>query len=383
MLIGSIARTVVVSAALAAAGCSLSQPPQFRLNLEGPDRTDVSLVQIDAITEELEELFGTPQSPTVPEGVGLNIELLETAAGPVGGVADEHGRIVGQRGLYRQHCAACHGISGDGAGPLALIFDVYPRDLRNGVCKYTSTRAGAKPSREDLKRILLEGIPATGMPSYVELDPLENDALVEYVKYLSIRGETELYLIELVVDEDEYLPLGVTAKEMILKEAVLWAAESWALPDQHPDQYVVVPPPMPQVRASGLPAESVSRGHQLYADKRAQCAKCHGPDGAGDGEETELYDDWNRSKIGVTPRETEELSRLFALPIQRLRARNFLEGAFRGGNRPEDLYRRIHASVKGTPMPAAGPGPGTAGALKPEEIWHVVNYIRSLAEGGG
>jgi len=381
-VIGSIRRAVVVWAAIAAAGCSRSQPPQFRLNLEGPGREEVSLVQIDAITEELQDLFGTPDEPTVPEGVGLDTELLQMAAGPVGGVADEQGRIVGQRGLYRQHCAECHGISGDGAGPLALIFNPYPRDLRYGVCKYTSTRAGAKPTREDLKRILLKGLPATGMPSYAELDPLEKAALVEYVKYLSIRGETELYLVNMVVDEDEYLPLGVDAKERILEEAVLWTAEMWDLPEQHPAEYVVEPP-MPQVRASRLPAESIARGRQLYVDKRAQCPKCHGAHGSGDGEEKELYDDWNKRKKGVTPRETEELAPLFTLPIQRLRARNFLEGAFRGGNQPEDIYRRIHAGVKGTPMPAAGPGPGTAGALKPEEIWHLANYILSLAERGG
>ena len=53
-----------------------------------------------------------------------------------------------------------------------------------------------------------------------------------------------------------------------------------------------------------------------------------------------------------------------------------------GGSRPKDLYWRIHVSIKGTPMPAAGPMPGAAGALAPEEIWHVVNYVRSLAGEG-
>jgi hypothetical protein len=42
------------------------------------------------------------------------------------------------------------------------------------------------------------------------------------------------------------------------------------------------------------------------------------------------------------------------------------------------LYYRIHAGIKGTPMPAAGPSLGVKGVLTPEEIWHVVNYIRSL-----
>ena len=84
VLIRPIARAVAVWAALAACGCRLSEPPEFRLNLEGRDPRDVNRSQTGAIVEELEELFGTPEHPTVPEEVGLNLELLEMAAGPVG-----------------------------------------------------------------------------------------------------------------------------------------------------------------------------------------------------------------------------------------------------------------------------------------------------------
>ncbi len=381
VLVRPIARAVVVLAALAASGCSLSEPPEFRLNLEGRDSKDVSRVQTDAIVEELGELFGTPDHPTVPEEVGLNLELLEMAAGPVGRFEEPGGRSFSERGLYRQHCALCHGVTGDGSGPLATILDPYPRDLRNGVFKYTSTLAGAKPTQADLERTLKEGNPGTGMPSFVELDPLILAALIEYTKYLSIRGETELYLIRLVVDEDEYLPLGVDVKEMIVQEAVLPAAESWMLPEQYPGQYVVVPPPAPPVDTPQRRADSIGLGRELYASTDSQCVKCHGPEGDGNGEQTELYDDWNKPKKGVTPQETRDLARLFTLPVQRLRARNFHQGTFRGGSRPEDLYWRVHLGIKGTPMPAGGPTPGAAGPLTPDEIWHVVNYVRSLGEG--
>ena len=36
--------------------------------------------------------------------------------------------------------------------------------------------------------------------------------------------------------------------------------------------------------------------------------------------------------------------------------------------------------IKGTPMPAFGPGPGSPGVLRPEEIWDLVAYVRSLAK---
>jgi len=374
--IGSITRAVVVLAALCASGCSLSPPPEFRLNLEGRDPREISLTQFDAITETLEELFGTPNDARIPDGLGLDLNLLRAAAGAI----DRTGDPGAQRGLYRQHCAVCHGTSGDGAGPTASLLTPYPRDFRDGTFKYTSTLAGAKPTRGDLERTLRCGIPGTAMPSFAELEPRELAALLEYVEYLSIRGATELFLIEFVVDEDEYLPLGRDAKDIIVADGALWAADLWRAPEQDPQQHVAKPPIMPTVDTPERLADSIAQGHELYSAEDAQCVKCHGPSGAGDGEDQELYDDWNKRKIGLTPEKTKELAGLFTLPLERLRARDFREGAFRGGDRPKDLYWRIHVGLKGTPMPPAGPAPGAAGALQPEEIWHVVNYVRSLVE---
>ena len=48
------------------------------------------------------------------------------------------------------------------------------------------------------------------------------------------------------------------------------------------------------------------------------------------------------------------------------------QGVYRGGMRPLDLYYRIHAGINGAPMPAA------KGTVPPEDIWHIVNYIKSL-----
>ena len=76
------------------------------------------------------------------------------------------------------------------------------------------------------------------------------------------------------------------------------------------------------------------------------------------------------------------LTARFQLPLQSLPARNLTEGVFHGGDRPIDLYRRISVGIKGTPMPAAGPAPGRKGELSPEDIWHVVNYVRSLSKEG-
>lgn len=360
-------RLLLVGCLLFTAGC-LSEPPHFELNMEGRDPAEVSLAQHEALTETLEKLFGTPDEPKAPEAAGLDVELLKRAAGPVR--SDEQGR---QFGLYRQHCAGCHGISGDGAGPNAPLLNPYPRDFRNGVFKYTSTQAGAKPTRDDLMRTLMRGLPGTAMPSFKKLAEEDREALIEYVKYLAIRGETELFLLRLIVDEDEYVPLDSMAMETV-EDEVAWYGTLW----DEAEEQKVVPPPRPRVDTPELLAASVAIGKELYATKDAECVKCHGPEGRGDGEQDELYDDWNQRKKGVTPELTRELADRFTLPIQELRPRDYTEGVYRGGDRPIDLYWRIYVGIKGTPMPAAGPAPGSPGVYTPEEIWHLVNYLLSL-----
>ena len=353
-------------AALALAGCSASSTPEFPLNLEGRDASKVTPAQRREITQTLEGLFGTADQPRVPPGVPLRLELLQKAAGPPGGDASGN-----HRGLFRQHCVGCHGVAGDGTGPAAATLDPYPRDFRNGVFKYTSTAGGGKPTREDLRRTLLQGIRGTAMPSQIRLPGEEIESLIEYVEYLSVRGETELRVTSAVVDEDQ----DSLCADDVLHEDVLPAARRWVKAEAQ----VVQPPPEPPTEIAQEWSASVEHGRRLYAGKDAQCTKCHGADGDGHGEQDELYDDWNKPKMGATPEETAKLQPLFTLPLARLVPRNFKEGVFHGGDRPLDLYWRICVGIKGTPMPAAGPGPGSDGALTPEEIWHVVHFVRSLS----
>ena len=86
----------------------------------------------------------TPVMP-IREGVDvgklMNVSWLALAAGPVG--RDEQGN---PRGLYREHCAHCHGITGDGVGPTATFLNPYPRDYRKGQFKFKSTPVGQKPN---------------------------------------------------------------------------------------------------------------------------------------------------------------------------------------------------------------------------------------------
>jgi mono/diheme cytochrome c family protein len=338
--------------------------------MDGRKPDSVTREQAEEIGRILKRLFGTPDEPKAPSEAGLRTELLAMAAGPVGGDAEGN-----QVGLFRRHCVTCHGVGGDGAGPSAALHDPYPRDFRYGVFKYTSTKSGAKPLKSDLKKTLARGAAGTAMPSFAQLAPEEIEALVEYVKYLSLRGETELYLLQQIVDAGASLPLGT---DEVLEDGVLPAVAAWEAPERDRD-LVAVPPPRPPVDPPERLAASIAKGKELYASKDAQCVKCHGPNGDGNGEEKDLYDDWNKRKKGVTAEETRAMAKLFRLPIQEIRPRDFRLGTFRGGAAPEDLYLRLYVGIKGTPMPGVGPGPGTPGVLTPEEIWHVVHYVRSLS----
>ncbi|MBC8116040.1 MAG: cytochrome c, partial [Candidatus Saccharimonas sp.] len=95
------------------------------------------------------------------------------------------------RAVYMKNCMHCHGVSGDGAGPTAEYLYPRPRDYRLGVFKFTSTLAAEKVSRDDLHRIVKYGIPGTYMPSFLLLGEAETKSVVEYVRWLSVRGEFE------------------------------------------------------------------------------------------------------------------------------------------------------------------------------------------------
>ena len=354
--------TLLVLLATALSGCR-SKPPQFAVNSEG--REPIGVGQEQVVLDTLGQLFGTPDEPKSPPDTGLDVELLAAAAGPVR--SDEEGNLAG---LYRKHCVLCHGIAGDGAGPNAQALPTYPRDFRRGVFKFTSTLPGAKPTADDLDRTLRRGVHGTAMPSFDTLGDREIAALVEYVKYLAIRGEVELALVRLVVDlDDPPQDLDAFCDDELLPVVAMWAK---AL-----DQ-VFEPPSQPPADAPQERAAAIARGREIYLSENAKCASCHGPEGRGDGPQNPLYDDWNKPKLGATPAETQQRARLFRLPIQPIRPRDFTAEKFRGGDRPIDVYRRVHAGVKGTPMPAHGRTPGNRGALTPEQIRDVLEYVRSL-----
>ena len=130
--------------------------------------------------------------------------------------------------------------------------------------------------------------------------------------------------------------------------------------------------------------ESVSEGRDVF--EMLECAKCHGQQGRGDGPSAlTLLDEWE------FPTRPADLT---------------MSWRFRGGNAPEDLYRRFMAGLAGTPMPSIKESfpmdmevediqimIEDGEEVSPEEqekyddamrdirvkTWHLANYVRSLS----
>ena len=345
------------------AGCGEPEEVRFRLNMENRDRAEIAPERQQFMVDALTAMFGTPDDPkdVFPE-TNLDVKKLKLAAGSA--AADPTGA---RHGLYRKHCVHCHGITGDGAGPTAGFLNPYPRDYRNGVFKFTSTQSSARPTTADLKRTVIEGIPGTAMPSFSLLANDEIDALVEYVRYLAIRGETETLVYDYVVTQEEDLPL---TREFLVEETLAPVVANW----DGAEGAVISPESRPPIETPQQLAASVAIGRKLFQDQKTKCADCHGPTGMGDGPQVN-FDLWNKEK---EKKSEADIARLFALPIQQNKPRNLRLGIYRGGRRPIDIFRRMYAGIKGTPMPSQGPNAGTAGALTEEQIWHLVDYVRTL-----
>ena len=98
-------------------------------------------------------------------------------------------------------------------------------------------------------------------------------------------------------------------------------------------------------------AESIKRGKEMF--EAIECNKCHGTEGRADGpSRPELKDEWGHP----------------IAPANLTKRWNF-----RGGASRTDIAMRLGAGVLGTPMPSF-----IDSVEKPEDIWHLTNYILSL-----
>jgi mono/diheme cytochrome c family protein len=407
-------RLLIVPVVLVFAGCREERQLAFEPNLvhthkyEIKERYSMQQASADA-TWAVTEMFGSPDSPKLPEVVTkdddlatlVSLDNLQSAAGPI----TEDGK-----GLYRKHCADCHGITGNGRGPTAAIINPYPRDYRLGLFKFKTTKRGSKPTKEDIAKSIRLGIAGTAMKPIEGLTEEGVQVLTDYVIYLSWRGETERAIVDAAIFELD-LEGGDRIIDPVLKDAVGEEEkeafeEQWELIEDTvadiggdwldaSDDVIEVPEPPKEIPVANNHAEfvelmagdqattlakSVERGRELFKGKVASCSKCHGEDGLGNGQVSD-YDDWTKdwtTRVGLDPLKQESLIPLLArgaLPPLTIHPRNFSEGYFRGGDKASDLWIRIVQGIEGTPMPAAT---FVENEFIQDDVWHLINFIRSL-----
>lgn len=211
----------------------------------------------------------------------------------------ELGRLV-----FEQNCAICHGVWGDGRGMAAHMLGTQPRDLRSGLFKFRSTPSGSLPTDEDLFETISQGLRGTGMIGQGLLLEGDRRAVVAYVKTFSERFQSD-------------------------------------------SAQAPIPIPEPPPRTPEL----IAKGQKLY--QKAECFKCHGTTGRGDGPSaTDLKDEWGY------PSYPSDLTR----PLKR-------------GSSPETIYKTLVTGLNGTPMPSY------EGALDDQEFWALSYYVASLNTG--
>jgi c(7)-type cytochrome triheme protein len=238
-------------------------------------------------------------APAPPDAVEADLAQASETPFPASADVAERGKAV-----YLETCAVCHGDKGDGSGPLAAGLDPIPRDFTSGKFKFRSTNSSSLPRDFDLFRTITRGIPGTSMPSFSFLPYGDRAALVQYVKAFS--------------------PLFTERKPA------------------NPIKMSEPPPRTPEL---------MELGKKLYTE--AECHKCHGETGRGDGPSAPtLKDDWGRP----------------------LRPFDLTSGRPKSGATLKDYYRIFMTGLKGTPMPDFGD------VFEPEQAWAVAYYAYSLGE---
>ncbi len=343
------------------------------------------------VRKNLAQLFGpSPQRIRVPEGSGLPFggvylaNYLQQGEGENAvrkriyqGESKADPNLKPQEGgyaLYRRNCVHCHGVSGAGDGPTAPFLYPTPRDYRRGIFKFTSTPSGKRPHRDDLRRTITNGLHGTSMPAFESLlTEAEIEQVIDYVIFLSMRGETELLLIVEANTYDEKKPEEFT--DEIAKEVANGVFNQWKMA-----QTQVVNPPIARTPPTH---ESILRGRDLFL--QFDCKDCHGRLAMGDGESFVNQGIFNEVVFGGNP--SERPARVAALDEKTktlwdqkpddwgnpLRPANLNRGIYKGGRRPIDLYWRIAKGINGAQMPAHYPSP-----FNDQQTWDVVNFVLAL-----
>jgi len=191
------------------------------------------------------------------------------------------------KAFYDKNCAQCHGAHGDGNGVARHFLKPWPRNFTRGVFKFKSITADKLPTTEDIKRVIRDGNPGTGMPPWPDFSDSELTDLAYYIKSFS----------EDFVDEDT------------------------------PEDEDIAPVPYDFKSGPFFSEESVEKGALLFIENK--CVDCHGGLGRGSGSSAPEQVDVDENHI--YPRDMSK------------------RWLFRNGSTRDDVFRTITTGI--SPMP--------------------------------
>ncbi len=293
-----------------------------------------------------------PDGEVIEAGVTWSPELLETG-----------------RHAYMHYCYACHGVNGDGKGPAAPAYRPPPRDFRTASFKFGAVRSGELPSDEDLKRIVSGGLHGTAMMEW-DIPEVELERIIAFIKTFpqppcdpATQGQAKCDEIA------AQFPDGRPSKWLETYDRGKKAGQLKPIGEP-----IVVPPEDPW---AGKGNEAIAKGQEIYHLK-AQCANCH-PSYMTRADLSAL-----REKVEGTPMTTfrDNMYKGIVLAAKdnpyhvNLMPPDFTLNPLRSirrGHEMTDLWRLIASGVGGV-MPAWIDG------LKPEEIWALSHYVKSLMD---
>jgi mono/diheme cytochrome c family protein len=341
----------------------------------------------EKVRASLQDLYGSnPRSIRIPKGMPLTgggvllashmaqgkepglTPILQVATAPDSPPSPQAGGYA----IYRRNCLHCHGVSGAGDGPTAPFLYPLPRDFRPGKFKFTSTPTGKPPHRDDLRRTIVYGLEGTSMPAFEPLlTPAQIEEAIDYVMFLSIRGMTELSLIDEAAsfeDGDAEALDQETVESLTGRVFKNWRdAQSARL--------------NPKVVRTPATRESILRGRDLFL--ASDCKDCHGRLAKGDGDNFLDQDLFNKIVFGGNPSErakrAEELVPKDSKKLWKddwgnpLRPADLNKPMYKGGRRPIDMYWRIAKGINGAQMPGHYPSP-----FDDRKMWDIVNFVLAL-----
>ncbi len=293
---------------------------------------------------------------------------------------------------YVHYCYACHGMNGDGRGPASIGLRPSPRDFRMAAYKFDTVSEGL-PNDIDFKRIIKGGLHGTAMLKW-DITSVELDQVIQFIKtFPKAPCNAFVDVSPECVDKLEHYPdssleekLGSVFEDTIVKlkpsEAKLGLQVGQPKPTGEPvvkqhydenDDVVVDAPADPWL---GKDAEAVKTGEELYHFK-FECTTCH----AHYLTRKAIYD----YKVAREPQAVVSYRTAMFYAVPQPNAVPLFGVAtmppdftmnpirsMRAGSELPDLYRLIAAGV--------GVMPTWAQAAKPEELWALAHYVKSLAE---